>query len=190
MNDRLSRLRPDALSVEQRAIYDRIVNGPRASTKRVIELTDEQGGLHGPFNAWMLAPPIGSALEALGAAIRFSSCFDGRLRELAILTVARHFDSAFERYAHEAIGRDLGITDAELAAVRRGDVPTTASEQERLALMFTHELLTSGGDIADDDYRRATQQLGQRGVFELSTLVGFYGMVAMQLRLYRVEPPA
>jgi 4-carboxymuconolactone decarboxylase len=188
MTERLNRLHPDQLDADQQAVYASITGGPRASTKRVVRLADDDGGLFGPFNAWLLSPPMGAALDALGAAIRFSSSFDARLRELAILVTANHFTSEFELFAHEALGRDAGITDDEINALRQGEVPGTCSSSEVAALQFVQSVLRAG-DSTDDQYDRAVEAVGVRGAFELTTLVGFYSLVAMQLRLYRVEPP-
>ena len=37
--------------------------------------------------------------------------------EIAILVVAEHWDRAFERYAHEAVGAEAGLTADELTAL-------------------------------------------------------------------------
>ena len=67
-----------------------------------------------------MQPKIGDPLQALGGAIRYATSFDDRTREIAILVVADVWDSAFERHAHEPIGRASGLTEAELAAIRLG----------------------------------------------------------------------
>src|SRR5580698_7913173 len=99
---RLAKLSPAELDEQQRALYDAIATGPRASGPRHFALTDADGGLEGPFNAMLLSPPVGSALQALGAAVRYGSGFDNRDREIAILVVAHAWNCAFEVYAHEA----------------------------------------------------------------------------------------
>ena len=68
------------------------------------------------------SPAVGTAQQELGAAIRYRTGFTDRMRELAILLVAAHWDSAFERESHEAIARALGFGDDELAAIRAQDV--------------------------------------------------------------------
>jgi hypothetical protein len=99
---------PADLDDQQRALYDAIAGGPRAAGPRLFALTDAAGRLNGPFNAMLFAPEVGTALQDLGAAIRYRSSLTARIREMAILAVAAHWDSAFERYAHEAVGRAAG----------------------------------------------------------------------------------
>src|SRR5215470_5307355 len=111
---RLVKLTPESLDGEQRSLYDAIATGPRARGARAFPLTDRDGGLEGPFNAFLLQPRLGHALQALGSSVRFETSLTDRAREVAILVVAAARDSAFEWHAHAAIGRLIGLTDDEL----------------------------------------------------------------------------
>nr|BFE70573.1 hypothetical protein GCM10020092_038740 [Actinoplanes digitatis] len=71
---------------------------------QLFRLVGADGGLEGPFNAFLLQPRLGLALQALGAAVRYETGLADRAREIAILVVSAASDSAFERYAHEAVG--------------------------------------------------------------------------------------
>jgi len=104
MVNRLPGLTPDRLDPEQRELYDAIARGPRSRGPQHFPLVDADGALLGPFNAMLLAPGLGAALQEVGAAIRFHGTLDARARELAILVVASRWDSAFERSSHEAVG--------------------------------------------------------------------------------------
>jgi 4-carboxymuconolactone decarboxylase len=108
---------PDELNPEQREYYDRLTGGPRARTSTV----DEQGRLQGAFNARLLDPPVGTAIEQLGAVLRFGTpALTGRQRETAILEVARYERSGYEWQAHAKTGRAAGLQPAELDAIRDG----------------------------------------------------------------------
>jgi 4-carboxymuconolactone decarboxylase len=187
MTERLAKLTPDELTGEQRALYDTITGGPRGQGRQVFALTDETGALAGPFNAMLLHPPLGSALQALGSAVRYRGALDDRAREIAILVVARHWRSEFERYSHEAIGRSIGLSDAELAALR--DDQPFGAEHDRL-VAATAAALAARGDLTDEEFTAARDGLGTAVLFELTTLVGYYATLAMQLRVFQVDPPA
>ena len=45
------------------------------------------------------------------------------------------------------------------------------------------------GDVGDCAWYEAEHLLGQRAVFELVTLVGYYSTLALQLRVFRVDTP-
>jgi 4-carboxymuconolactone decarboxylase len=184
---RIPKLPPAELDDEQRALYDAIAGGRRAQGPQLFRLADADGCLEGPFNAFLLQPRLGSALQALGAAVRYETALDDRSREIAILVVAAHWRSGFERYAHEAAGRAAGLTDAHLAAIRDGG-HTTLTGREAVVAQTT-AALAARGDLDDAQYDEAISQLGADGLFELLTLVGYYATLALQLRVFRVPAP-
>jgi 4-carboxymuconolactone decarboxylase len=185
---RLVPTHPAELTPEQREVYEHITGGPRAGGPRLFDLADEQGRLHGPFGPMLLAPRLGDALQGLGAAVRYGTCLDDRTRELAILTVATHWDSAFERYAHEAIGRSVGLSDDELLALRDLDTVTLEDPREAAAVEVVRTLVRDG-DLDDEAYAAAAQHLSQAELFELTTLVGYYATLALVMRVFRVGMP-
>src|ERR1700760_1818330 len=103
---RLPVLSSDEMTGDQRDLYREILGGPRGQGRRTVQLASGAGGLAGPFNAMLYAPTVGHALQGLGAAIRFGTRLSPRIRETAILVVAQSWDSAYERAAHEPVGRD------------------------------------------------------------------------------------
>ena len=185
---RLGKLAPGSLDDAQRRVYDAIAGGRRAQGPQLFRLVDADGGLEGPFNAFLLQPRLGHALQALGSAVRYETSLSDRARELAILVVAVEHDSAFEWYAHAAVGRHLGLTEAELDAVRDRRFDALPSGSERVVAETTRALATRG-DLDDAEYQRAVTAVGPEGLFELLTLVGYYAMLALQLRVFRVGPP-
>lgn len=180
---RIPLVRPEELTRDQRAVYDAVAGGPRAEGPQRFPLTADDGSLRGPFNALLLAPAIGGALQELGSAIRYRGTLDDRSREIAILLVAARWESEFEQVSHEAIARSLGFDDAQLAALARDDVSALA-DRELLVADTVRSLLA--GDLDDDAWARAEEGLGAATVFELSTLVGYYSTLALQLRVFRV----
>jgi len=185
MSMRLPILPAADLNDQQRELYDRIVHGRRASGPRLSSLSGPDGGLIGPFNAMLYAPAVGEALQALGVSVRYGTSLTDRARELAILAVANHWDSAFERQAHEAIGRSVGLTDEEIEAMRAGVDPVLDDPTERWVVEVARALLIRG-DLDDEEFDKARAALGLPALVELSTLVGYYGTLALQMRIFRV----
>lgn len=185
MSWRLSPIPPAAQDAEQAELYAEITGGPRASGPQHFALTADDGSLNGPFNGFLLSPGIGRALQELGAAVRYRTGFSGREREIAILIVAAHWNSAFERHAHEAVGRAAGLTEAELDAISAGTLPHLTDVREQAIATATLALVT--GDLDDAQWDELTGSLGRSTLFELSTLVGYYATLALQLRIFRVD---
>ncbi|MEU0564269.1 carboxymuconolactone decarboxylase family protein [Nonomuraea sp. NPDC005983] len=176
--NRLPPLPPDRLDTDALALYEKIIAGPRGRS-----MLDGQGALVGPFNAMLLSPPVGEALQELGAAIRYRSRLGDRAREIAILVVAGHQDSAFEREVHEPIARGLGLSDAQLQALRTG-APLHLDDPEEAAVLRVARALVTRGALDDEEYA----QLEPGVLFELTALVGYYGTLALQLRVFTAPP--
>ncbi|SPF06685.1 carboxymuconolactone decarboxylase family protein [Streptomyces sp. MA5143a] len=179
---------PGELDEQQAEVYRAITGGARASGPQAFPLTDQDGRLRGPFNAMLLSPPVGMAVQEVGAAVRYASVLTDRVREMAILVVAAHWNSTFEREAHEAVGRTCGLTDSELDALRAGGLPALSDPAERAALRATLAL-TRTGVLDDREYHHAVAEWGERGLFELTALVGYYALLALQLRVFAGEEP-
>jgi 4-carboxymuconolactone decarboxylase len=184
---RLAALSSDTMTPEQVGLYREILSGPRGQGPRAVLLATGAGGLAGPFNAMLYAPEVGHALQELGAAIRFRTKLTPRVREMAILVVAQAWDSAYERSSHEPIAREAGLTGPEIEALRAGTDPGFADEQERVACSVVRSL-TGPADLDDQLYETAVSILGEQALVELSTLVGYYATLALQLRIFRVDP--
>ena len=187
---RLAVLSSDEMTTEQVDLYREILGGPRGQGPRAVLLASGAGGLAGPFNAMLYAPPVGHALQELGAAIRFRTELAPRIREMAILVVAQVWDSAYERGSHEPIGREAGLTDEEIEALRGGADPGFPDKQEQAAYSVVRALTGPAADLDDEEYDAAVAVLGERALVELSTLVGYYATLALQMRIFRVPAPA
>ena len=177
---------PSDLDDTQRALYECIVGGPRKNS--VFKIQEADGSLTGPFGAMLIAPAAGAALNALGEATRFQSSLGGRLREIAILTVASRRRASYEWYAHELVARNLGMGDQEFQVLRAHDSSFWSDPGERV----THELalvLLEHGTPHDELYRRAEEQLGAAGIVELVAIIGYYETLAMLMSALGIGVP-
>lgn len=175
---------PEELDGDRLAVYRSITEGPRAAGPRLFDLVSDSGVLLGPFNEFLLHPPLGDALQRLGTAIRYQGSLSGRARETAILVVAAAWDSAFERTAHEAVGRAAGLTENELTAIAEQAPLEFGDPHEDAVLRLTRALVT--GDVDDETWAACVPPLDRETVFELTTLVGYYSTLALQMRAFRV----
>ena len=186
---RLAVLSTDEMTPEQLELYREIMGGPRGQGPRAVLLSNGAGGLAGPFNAMLYAPPVGHALQALGVAIRFRTSLSPRIREMAILVVAQAWDSGYERSSHEPIGREAGLTEPEIEALRAGTDPGFPDKAEQVAYSVVRALAGPSADLDDAEYDTAVAVLGEQALVELSALVGYYATLALQLRLFRADQP-
>src|SRR5699024_6916436 len=108
-------------------------------------------------------------------------------RELAILTVAAHRRSAFEWHAHTEPARAAGLDEATRAAVRAG-AGDALSGADRLVWRAVSSLLAER-DLDEGTVAELDDLAGVAGLVELVTLVGYYDLLAMSMRTFRVESP-
>ena len=186
---RMTRFIPSVLAADQREIYDRIRYGSRSKGKQVFRLMGDDEALEGPFNTWLVSPRIGAAHEQFGDAMRFGCTLDPRWREIAIVIVGAYWGSRYERYAHEALALQVGLTEEEIRVLCEGMDAELDDAQETLVARFSWTILMHHGLVDDELYLLAKQELGEVALFEITALVGYYSMLALQLEVFRVNVP-
>jgi 4-carboxymuconolactone decarboxylase len=184
---RLEQLTLATLSPEQRELYDAIV-GTRSGAALPARVVDEHGRLQGPFNAMLHYPALGHPLQMLGGTLRFRGLLPARAREVVILAVAAAWRSEFEWWAHNRIGRSVGLDADEIAALHESAPLPLDDPVERAALDVARATLERG-DLDDAEYAAARDVLGDQMLIEVLTLVGYYGLLALQMRVHRVPLP-
>lgn len=171
------------MTPEQSEIRARFVSGRRAEPTSGFTLVHEDGGLIGPPNIWLRSPPLARALEQLGGAVRFELSLGRRAHELAVLVVAVAQASEFELAVHAPAAEAAGLTEQQVAAVLAGRVPDGLTDEESLVHEVVSEIVAVRA-LSDALFSRACARLGERGLVELVTLIGYYDLVAVQLRVF------
>ena len=166
---------PEAMSAEQRRVYDLIVSGPR-------------GRVRGPLAVWLHRPAMAEPAQALGQFCRYDSALPARLSELAILILARHWESDFEWWAHKPAALTAGLSIAVIDAIRDGLRIPFQSEDERLVHEFL-QVLHNKRRVPDDLYHRIGPVIGQDGLVDLVALAGYYTLISMTLNVFEIDPP-
>jgi 4-carboxymuconolactone decarboxylase len=179
---RLPYLRRDQLDAEGQRVWDGIV-GTRGD-----QLVNADGGLSGPFNAFVHAPDIGQHLTSLGATVRFGTSIERRLSEVAIITVGARWKAEFEWWAHARMARRHGVPDAVVDAIGRREDPPFAAADERVVYDVAAQL-TETGRLGQDAYDAARRLLRDTGVIELITLCGYYTLISFLLNAFAVPLP-
>ena len=181
---RLDLIAPADLDDAQRAVYEAITGGPRASQAGTVPIVDESGRLLGPFAVMLLTPEVGNAVQQVGAKIRFATALTARERELGILAVAGAVRCDFERLAHEPAALRAGLTKAQVNAVLSGQVPSGLAAGEALICRLAR-VMTADRNLSDEDYETGLATLGQQRLAELTWLVGYYSALALSLAVFR-----
>ena len=126
-------------------------------------------------------------LLRLGASILSQQQLSGRLRELAILRVARLSPARYEWVQHVPIAKAVGVRDEQIAALEAGHTTAECFDaREQLLLQFTDELVRNVR-VADDTFARMAQEFPPREIVELILAVGYYMLIARLLESTAVD---
>jgi len=173
--DRLPQIPDAALSPAQRAAAEELASGPR-------------GKLAGPFVPLLRSPELMRRVQKLGEYLRFESTLPDRIKELAILITARHWDQGYEWAFHLPMALKAGVERAVAEAIAEGRRPAALTPAEAAAYDLLGQLMTT--PQADDEaYARARAQFGEAGVVDLVAFGGYYGLLAMVMNAARTPAP-
>jgi 4-carboxymuconolactone decarboxylase len=188
MAQRLTSLIPDQLTPQQRAVYEGITGGDRLKGTQHFPVVADDGSLNGPFGVMVHVPGVGGALQELGAAIRYRTSLSARVREIGILLVAAALGSDFEWWAHERVGRAVGLTEGELAQLSQGRFESSDAREQAAADLSIS--LLNNSPVSDEEYARCADTLGVQAIVELTSLVGYYRTLAQLMAVFDIGIPA
>lgn len=150
-----------ALSPEQVAVFDWVV--------------ESRGSMIRPFQVLIHSPSIARPVAELGAQVRFESVLSDHDRELVIITAARIHGCGFEWDSHLGLARAAGVSETTISHLEGGlDGP---GENDAMLIGFVRELCGTS-TVSDATFEAARAHLGDKGVVELSTTVGYYTLLA------------
>ncbi len=190
LGGRTALLEPSALTALQRTVYDTIDTkmvpwAEKAGFK--AKLSD--GRLIGPFNTVLLSPEMAEAFLNLQAVEGSNTTLAQRVRQVVILTVGAVFQCDYERYAHAAVAREAGLSDADIAALMQGTPAEGLTHEEEVARRFTTTLVTEHR-VSDALFEEARQIFYDRGLVDLIILAGSYQLISSLLNAFEVPVPA
>jgi 4-carboxymuconolactone decarboxylase len=136
----------------------------------------------GPFEPMMYSPQMMSTARAMGDYLRYKSAIGNTLSELVILMTARAWTQDFEWFYHYPIALKAGIRKQLADDIAVGRRPAAMSPGEETVFDFTSELLRNK-QVSDATFERAKSRLGTNGVVDMTGLVGYYTLLAMQLNV-------
>lgn len=169
---RYPEFRREELTPEQQTVFDAI-GGPRG------------GAVPTPFHILLESPTLASLTQALGAFCRYRTGFSPRLSELMVLTTASYWRAEYEFATHAPEARKAGVPDSVIAALEAGRTPEIDDPDSKLVYEFAHAFFETR-DVPDALFAQAVERFGRRRVVEMTGVLGYYSMLAMLLRIYRV----
>lgn len=130
------------------------------------------------FRAMLHNPKAAGYLTSMGAQLRFDSSMPDHLKELAIILVAREWNSGIEWTGHSVAAANAGVSDASIENIRTWKAPEGLTEEEVVVARFVQESIREK-DVSDANFEAARKILGDRGVVDLTLTVAYYTALAI-----------
>ncbi len=169
--ERMPLMTRDQMSPAQQQAADELIAGPRKA-------------VFGPFVPLMRSPELMARIGRVGEYLRFQGRLDARIRELVTCVASRHVSNQFEWLMHAPLALKAGVAQSTLDAIAAGKCPRGLPDDEAFAVDFTNELLRSNG-VSDATYAQAIASLGEEGVMELTSLIGYFVIICWAMNVAR-----
>jgi 4-carboxymuconolactone decarboxylase len=170
--ERMPAIPQDKMTDAQKSVVKEITSGPR-------------GVLNGPFVPLLRSPEFESRLQKVGEYLRYQNALGRKLTEFVILITARQWTQQFEWSVHQPLALQAGVKPEVAAAITDGRRPMGMAEDEEIVYDYCEELLQNKS-VSDATYGRAVKKFGEKGVIDMTGVVGYYSLLGMILNSTRV----
>ena len=147
-----------------------------------------RGRLINVYKLLLHSPALAESWFAHNNAVRWKTELDGRLRELVIIRIGlitRVHYIVRQHVPDLAIAE--GLTPEECEALKEWRAASLFSERDHVALAYT-DAMTREIHVPDSVYAPLKEFFSQRGIVELTVLIGTYNMHCRVLQALEIDP--
>lgn len=148
------------------------------------EIAGSRGWVSNVMRALAHAPEGLRRFAHLGDYARYHTILSDRQREIVILLTGRGVPYA--RTHHGPLGKQAGLSDAELEAIFAGRVPESFGEADAALTRLILDL-TGGAPVSPGVFAVAERLLSPREITDAVLVSAFYTMIAMVIGTMGVE---
>jgi 4-carboxymuconolactone decarboxylase len=143
-------------------------------------------GLRGPSGIRLYSPETIEAHIAMNEYLRFGAGFDPKVREVAILTVAREMDSRFEWAAHESEALKAGVAADAIDVIKYRKNTAGLSETDAAIIEFGRQALRDHR-VTPAAFARIKALFTPHQLVDLVLLMGNYAGTALLLTAFDMQ---
>jgi 4-carboxymuconolactone decarboxylase len=160
--------------------------GERDAESRLLIDSVGSSGTDNTFNTLVRHPNLLRQWMPFTVALAVTGVLSPRLREIAILRTGWLCRAEYEWGQHTALASRVGISDEEIARVKRGSDAEGWTELEAAVLRAADEL-HSDACITDETWAVLAANLDERQLIEVPMLVGQYHIVSFTLNTLGIQ---
>lgn len=131
-------------------------------------------------------PKLLKRYGVFGTHVLRKSSLTPRDREMVILRIGALCNSGYEFHQHTRIGKEAGLTDSEIAALKQGPDASVWSAKDKILLSATDEL-HSDYFISDPTWAELKKHWTDEQIMDLIFAAGSYVMVSMALNSLGIQ---
>jgi len=152
--------------------------------------TADSGGVvaSGPGSVMINSPEMRRRANHLVNYLRDDSSLPKKIQELAMIITARSMDCQFIWHAHAARARQQGIRDEFVDALRDNQPLPALPADEQTVVNYALELFKTH-QVSPATFQAALEQFGALGLTELTTLMGYYSLLAFNANAFEIDVP-
>lgn len=144
-----------------------------------------------PGNWWTVFNIVPDAFDHTTTGFQFyrspNRKIDPKLRELGQTRAGYTVGSQFVFSQHCKASRDVGLTEAQIAAIPHWPTADCFSQIERAVLAYTDALVLERGRVSDGVFEALKAELSDEEILELTYVTCTYMMHAVMSRALRLE---
>jgi alkylhydroperoxidase family enzyme len=129
------------------------------------------------FRTLVRNKPLYKGFLALGGHLLGGGVLPAREREIVILRTGFRAGSEYEFGQHTRIGRDAGLTDAEITRLAAGDGDDGWSDDDAALVAMVDELCADDV-VSETTWGRLSARWSEEQLLELLVLAGYYRLVS------------
>lgn len=154
--------------------------------QKILRPNVEQGSVFNIFKTLAHHPDLLRRWLVFGNHVLFKSTLPPRERELVILRIGWLCEAEYEWAQHVKIGKDAGLTDAEIERIKAGPNARGWNEPDTLLLQATDELRRAAF-ISDATWKGLSAHFDAKQLMDVVFAVGQYNLVSMALNTLGVQ---
>jgi 4-carboxymuconolactone decarboxylase len=101
---------------------------------------------------------------------------------------ARYWTAQFEWQAHARLARQAGLGQEVIDAIAERRTPIFSDPDEQLVYYFCNTFYRNHG-VDDALFEMVKRRFGERGLVDLTGLIGYYSFVSVTLNVFQVPVP-
>lgn len=164
---------------------------PDITRPDLIPLVDrvkrERGGkVVNVFKMLMHSPPGLNGFLDYFTAVRQKFSLEERHLELAIIQIALVNGADYEYQQHAPLAIKAGMTQAQLDALRKGEIHESLTSADRAVIDYT-DAMTRHVRVPDEVFARVRANFDDRALVELTLTIGGYNLVSRFIEALQID---